>query len=277
MVDAAVAPVAKTTKLFVVTAPEYQRREAHIIAACSEWSAANHTWHLHLQSRQGVRHIGAREEKKKKEKRGRAHHHIMHQQPHYPEVVDRSMVGHYHPECKSGGGMRYDRVLEYRLWYRTGNGELTLQVSHDPTQLHRLAMQLSSSQKKEQQQNEMHLLVLVEQDWHWAEDREQGNFYNLLDRKWYRREMNGPRQTEWQMQGLFCPAPTPRNMIRRNRPPVVTQTATLSATLSATTTVPTQGAPPAATEAAAEVDDTIPGAAAAAATSVSLPLDAHAT
>lgn len=42
----------------------------------------------------------------------------------YPLVADAKLVGTYDEDCKSGGGIRYDKVLEYRMWVKTHKGKL---------------------------------------------------------------------------------------------------------------------------------------------------------
>lgn len=41
----------------------------------------------------------------------------------YPEAIDKEKVGEYAPLSKSGGGGRFDAVLEYRVWVHPDSGD----------------------------------------------------------------------------------------------------------------------------------------------------------
>ena len=95
------------------------------------------------------------------------------------DVFDKSKVGTYSPCAFTGGGKRYDRILEYRVWTKDNNGELSMDSFddyNDALNFYKYADGIYS-----------HFVVLVEQDWYYDKDN------NKIDEK---------RITEWKPDWL---------------------------------------------------------------------------
>ncbi len=74
----------------------------------------------------------------------------------YPVVAYPELVGSYDVDCCSGGGGRYDRVLEYRVWSKGPTGWCLLMRFSHPADLLGCDYDPATT----------HLVALVEQDWY---------------------------------------------------------------------------------------------------------------
>ena len=95
------------------------------------------------------------------------------------DVFDKSKVGTY-PLCVfTGGGKRYDRILEYRVWIKNKDGELSMESFGD----------YNDALKDDKYADGIysHFVALVEQDWFYDKDD------NKIDEK---------RITEWKPDWL---------------------------------------------------------------------------
>jgi hypothetical protein len=111
---------------------------------------------------------------------------------HYPSAHDKSKIGTYGHLCASGGGHRYDRVLEYRVWVRYDgmpSAKCFSFSSHDDAAKFRSVLP-----KKDKTYDR--LVVLVEQDWYYVDP--QGAPQNML-------EIRQNRKTEWDPVWLDAP------------------------------------------------------------------------
>ncbi len=117
----------------------------------------------------------------------------------YPENV-----GHYPMMCSSGGGYRYDRVLEWRVWRKDGDGELAL-YSFPSFQ------KAQSFMRKVSNDIYTHLVVLVEQK-KWYKMNEKGSYVDDEGRHYSLSRKT--RITEWAPEWLL------RNSIELKKIPI---------------------------------------------------------
>jgi putative acetyltransferase len=107
----------------------------------------------------------------------------------FPESVDRSKVGEYSAQAKSGGGFFYDEVLEYRVWVHPEAGGAPLHDEEDyffafPTYSEAAAFAASTPGAEQP-------LVLVRQLEH-VNEPEPGVYEHVI----------GERIAEWQVPWL---------------------------------------------------------------------------
>ena len=93
-----------------------------------------------------------------------------------PNVFNKSRVGSYDIQAFSGGGRRYDRVLEYRVWTVNSQGKTGLYVfnNYKDAEHHNV-------------KNGGNLVALVEQDYYFDK---------------YNNRINKKRITEWRIEWL---------------------------------------------------------------------------
>ena len=95
------------------------------------------------------------------------------------DVFDKSKVGTYSMGAFAGGGKRYDRILEYRVWIKNKNGELSMDSFDDYND--------ALNFYKYDDGIYSHFVVLVEQDWYYDKDN---------------NKINKTRLTEWEPDWL---------------------------------------------------------------------------
>lgn len=123
---------------------------------------------------------------------------IFSKQPKYPDAVDKSKVGTYDAQAKSGGGYFYDEVLEYRVWIHIPGED----VRFASFATYREALQSSkdvNSGKEAIPTNQPGIvtaetpLVLVRQN-EWIDEPKKGEFIHKKD--------SDPRVAEWKPEWL---------------------------------------------------------------------------
>jgi len=77
-----------------------------------------------------------------------------------PPATNPKMVGKYNMKCKSGGGGRWDQVLEYRVWVRTDD-DLYFKSYANYLDAHEEATKLQTKDDVEY----VHVVVLIKQNW----------------------------------------------------------------------------------------------------------------
>jgi len=101
-------------------------------------------------------------------------------------------VGHYPTMCNSGGGYRYDRVLEWRVWRKDSEGELGVYSFPSFQKAQTFLRKVDDSRYS-------HLVVLVEQK-SWYKMDEQGDYVDPQGESY--SLVNEPRITEWAPEWL---------------------------------------------------------------------------
>ena len=85
------------------------------------------------------------------------------------DVCDKSKVGTYPLSVFSGGGKRYDRILEYRVWTKNESVELVLNCFDDYNDALNFTKYCTGTN--------IHFVALVEQDYYYDKDD------NKIDKK----------------------------------------------------------------------------------------------
>jgi hypothetical protein len=113
-----------------------------------------------------------------------------------PPVHDKKQVGKYDVWWAGTGGYRYDRVLEYRVWYRKqGAPAPSIRACAD----YETAKSLAAKLEVAGQCLYLHLVVLVEQDYYFEDTPDEEDHYRI-DQK---------RSVEWEIEWLLEPQEKP--------------------------------------------------------------------
>lgn len=116
----------------------------------------------------------------------------MNNHEHYPDVLDPCLVGSYPASAKTGGGLVWDAVLEYRVWCHPEHGAADLEDGSDyfyafPTHADALAFSTQTEGAEEP-------LALVLQK-EYIDEPVDGQYLHVREE----------RVTEWPVQFLFRP------------------------------------------------------------------------
>ena len=91
------------------------------------------------------------------------------------DVCDKSKVGTYPLSVFSGGGKRYDRILEYRVWTKNESVELVLNCFDDYNDALNFTKYTDSMFTR--------FVALVEQDWYYDTDNNKIDGKRLTELK----------------------------------------------------------------------------------------------
>jgi hypothetical protein len=117
----------------------------------------------------------------------------------FPQVMDPALVGTYEPLAKSGGGLVWDAVLEYRVWCHPEGGAPDAEEGDD--YYYAFATYPEALAFAEETRGAEQPLALVLQE-EYINEPSPGQYVHVRDR----------RVTEWPVVFLSRPRRTPRTI-----------------------------------------------------------------